>query len=40
MYGFTDEDEDDAHTDKQKVVNITDFNADEDSEEKTDHHRM
>ena len=37
MYGFTDEDEDDAHTDKQKVVNITDFNADEDSEEKTDH---
>ena len=37
MYGFTDEDEDDAHADKQKVVNITDFNADEDSEEKTDH---
>ena len=37
MYGFTDEDEDDAHTHKQKVVNITDFNADEDSEEKTDH---
>ena len=37
MYGFTDDDEDDAHADKQKVVNITDFNADEDSEEKTDH---
>ena len=37
MYGFTDEDEDDVHADKQKVVNITDFNADEDSEEKTDH---
>ena len=28
MYGFTDEDEDDVHADKQKVVNITDFNAD------------
>lgn len=37
MYGFTDEDEDDVHADKQKVVNITDFNADDDSEEKTDH---